>query len=218
MDFLSQPHTHDRFLYSCEDGIAKICPSGSLSSFGMPGDANWWSSGWIFLSYPHTHVRFLYSCEDGIAKICHSRSLFVITWHASWCQSAILGIDFFIPTSHSWYILIFLWGWDSKNLSLGITACHHLANLVVPNGEPRDRFFYPTLTLMMDSYCLWGSPFVITWQALWCQAVILGDRSFYPTLTLMIDSYILREKSLAIYFEDSQFWRNRTFNFIVSKI
>ena len=30
--------------------------------------------------------------------------------------------------------------------------------------------------------------------------------------------YILREKSLAIYFEDSQFRRSRTFNFIVSKI
>ena len=29
---------------------------------------------------------------------------------------------------------------------------------------------------------------------------------------------ILREKSLAIYFEDSQFRRNRTFNFILSKI
>ena len=28
----------------------------------------------------------------------------------------------------------------------------------------------------------------------------------------------LREKSLAIYFEDSQFRRNWTFNFIVSKI
>ena len=30
--------------------------------------------------------------------------------------------------------------------------------------------------------------------------------------------YILREKSLAIYFEDSQFIRIKTFNFIVSKI
>ena len=29
---------------------------------------------------------------------------------------------------------------------------------------------------------------------------------------------ILREKSLAIYFENSQFRRNRTFNFIVSSI
>ena len=32
------------------------------------------------------------------------------------------------------------------------------------------------------------------------------------------NAYILREKSLAIYFGDSQFRRNRTFNFIVSKI
>ena len=30
--------------------------------------------------------------------------------------------------------------------------------------------------------------------------------------------YILREKSLAIYFEDSQLKRNRTFNILVSKI
>ena len=29
--------------------------------------------------------------------------------------------------------------------------------------------------------------------------------------------YILRVKSLAIYFDDSQFRRNRTYNFIVSK-
>ena len=29
---------------------------------------------------------------------------------------------------------------------------------------------------------------------------------------------ILREKSLAIYFEDSQFKRNKTFNFIMSSI
>ena len=34
----------------------------------------------------------------------------------------------------------------------------------------------------------------------------------------MLLQYILREKSLAIYFEDSQFRRNKNFNFIVSKI
>ena len=27
-------------------------------------------------------------------------------------------------------------------------------NLVMPIGDPRDRFFYPTLTLMIDSYFL----------------------------------------------------------------
>ena len=35
-----------------------------------------------------------------------------------------------------------------------ITVCHHLASLVMPIGDPQDIFFYPTLTLMMDSYNL----------------------------------------------------------------
>ena len=41
-----------------------------------------------------------------------------------------------------------------KNLSLVITVCHHSASLVMPNGDPRDGFLYPTFTLMMDSYNL----------------------------------------------------------------
>ena len=28
-----------------------------------------------------------------------------------------------------------------KNQSLGITICHHLASLVMPNRDPRDEFF-----------------------------------------------------------------------------
>ena len=35
-----------------------------------------------------------------------------------------------------------------------ITVCHHSASLVMPNGDPRDWFFYPILALMMDSYTL----------------------------------------------------------------
>ena len=35
------------------------------------------------------------------------------------------------------------------NLLLGITVCHHLGSLVMPNGDPRDRFFYPSLTPMI---------------------------------------------------------------------
>ena len=42
----------------------------------------------------------------------------------------------------------------SKNLSLRITICHHSASLVMPNGDPRDIFFYSTITLMIDSYIL----------------------------------------------------------------
>ena len=41
-----------------------------------------------------------------------------------------------------------------NNQSLVVTACHHSASLVMPNGDPRDGFFDPTLTLMMDSYIL----------------------------------------------------------------
>ena len=33
-----------------------------------------------------------------------------------------------------------------------ITNYHHSANLVMQIGDPRGRFFYPTLILMMDSY------------------------------------------------------------------
>ena len=36
--------------------------------------------------------------------------------------------------------------------SLGISVCHHSASLVMPKGDPPDGLFYPTLTLMMDSY------------------------------------------------------------------
>ena len=37
-----------------------------------------------------------------------------------------------------------------KNPSLGITVCHRSASLVMPITDPRDGFFYPTLTLMID--------------------------------------------------------------------
>ena len=36
--------------------------------------------------------------------------------------------------------------------TLGITVCHHSASLIMQIGDPRDRFFYPNLTLMVDSY------------------------------------------------------------------
>ena len=37
----------------------------------------------------------------------------------------------------------------AQNASLWITVCHHSTSLVMPNGDPRDGFFYPTLTLMI---------------------------------------------------------------------
>ena len=38
---------------------------------------------------------------------------------------------------------------EQKNPSLVITVCHHSADLVMPNGDPRDGLFYPTLTLVI---------------------------------------------------------------------
>ena len=43
-----------------------------------------------------------------------------------------------------------------KNRSLAITDCHHSASLVMPIADPWDKFFYPTLTLIIDFYNLYG--------------------------------------------------------------
>ena len=44
------------------------------------------------------------------------------------------------------------------------------------------------------------------------------QKVWFHSITPVAPLTILREKSLAIYFEGSQFSRNRTFNFIVQKI
>ena len=48
-----------------------------------------------------------------------------------------------------------------KNPSLGITVCHHSASIVMQNGDPRDKFLYPTRPpppsqVMMNTYILLG--------------------------------------------------------------
>ena len=45
-----------------------------------------------------------------------------------------------------------------KNPSLAIIVCHHSACLMMPNGDPRDKFFFPTLTFITDSYRLFAIP------------------------------------------------------------
>ena len=73
--------------------------SGSLFHiFQYKWGIEWWA-----------RKRIHYSCEDGIENpsLRPSRLPIVITRQASWCQSMILGTDFSIPPSHSWWILIF---------------------------------------------------------------------------------------------------------------
>ena len=48
-------------------------------------------------------------------KIHPSESPFVITGQASWCETVILGTDFPIPPSHSWWDLIIHCFWTPVN-------------------------------------------------------------------------------------------------------
>ena len=43
--------------------------------------------------------------------------------------------------------------------------CHHLVGLVMPNSDPFDEFFYPTLTLMIVSYSMLTEKPLIYWIA-----------------------------------------------------
>ena len=72
-------------------------------------------------------------------RIRPSGSPCVITRQASWCQTAILGTDFSILPSHSWYI--YSCEGRIEKSSLGITDCHHSASLVMPNGDTHGRLW-----------------------------------------------------------------------------
>lgn len=49
-----------------------------------------------------------------------------------------------------------------ENLSVGFTVRHHWATLVMLNGVPHDRFFYPDLESMIVTYitCSWYGPMI----------------------------------------------------------
>ena len=96
-------------------------------------------------------------------------SLFVVTWQASWCQTVILGmaeevlvfcmmrpkfLKIIKKKKRWWARKIIHYSCIIHNPFLGITICHHSASLVMPNGDPQDGFYYPTLALIIDSYNL----------------------------------------------------------------
>ena len=99
-----------------------------------------------------------------------------------------------------------------NNLPLAITVCHHLANLVMLNGDPPNRFFYPTLTpvgkfvnyiwllkgnlmrvipvLYMKAEKIDQRPLVFHSVLLWCKIVKLGECSA-PLWSLSIEIYFM---------------------------
>ena len=77
-------------------------------------------------------------------------SIFRIFWKPFSCFSNIKCSTLWLASKRIHYL-----SEDGiENLSLVITVSHHSVSLVMPIGDPRDRFIYPTRTLMMDSYIL----------------------------------------------------------------
>ena len=87
---------------------------------------------------------------------------------------------------------------------LGITICHHSAGLVMSIGDTRDQFFYPTLTLMIDTKILIVSILISVqlYQDLACCAAVKANGANVEhalhLLYLMIDSYCLNSNFSAI--------------------
>ena len=55
------------------------------------------------------------------------------------------------------HLIWFLTGWKSHQYTKGVHVCILLllfASIMMPIGDPHDRFFYLILTLMIDSYNL----------------------------------------------------------------
>ena len=78
-----------------------------------------------------------------------------------------------------------------KNTSLGITVCHHSANLMMPNGDPRDGLFYPTLTLLIDSYSLLNLRNKFDIYPVLCYKFVHFARTFVaPKSSVMVQLYL----------------------------
>ena len=78
---------------------------------------------------------------------------------------------------------------EMKNPSLVIIICHHSASLVMPNGHPRDGFFYPTFILMMDSYNPRDPSLLSFSKGKMMTKGDTWDGFFYPPLTVMMKPY-----------------------------
>ena len=68
---------------------------------------------------------------------------------------------------------------------------HHSASLVIPNGDPRDGFFYPTPTLMMYLIFLRASA-TVHWEIRLCHVIRFWLASF--SLHIVTTAYYLISK------------------------
>ena len=73
-----------------------------------------------------------------------------------------------------------VWGWDKKNQSLAISVYHHSASLVMPIGDHRDGFFYPTLTVTHSWWTLIFYVALNNWQLTLC--MLMSYSNCYDTI------------------------------------
>ena len=70
----------------------------------------------------------------------------------------------------------------------------NLASLVMSNGDPQDRFFYPTLTLMIDSYTPSQLSFSQSAMFLPVSYVSRSQLSFFQSAMFLAVSYVSRSQ------------------------
>ena len=106
---------------------------------------------WLYRTSWYVIVKIDFTKGNDVIK---PYSIFITIW-----QSATELTAFSKTFFQHWKIckkknLSWVWGTNGKNQSLGITVCHHLTSLIVPDSKPWDGFFYLSLTPMTDSYNL----------------------------------------------------------------
>ena len=88
----------------------------------------------------------------------------------------------------------------------------------MPNGNPRDRFFYPTLTLMMDSYMMILSCY-ITEQKPCGYMSTLGTRFIWMALSCYIHVFHFSEADPLVGWSKDEVWRaDNTYAAMVAKV
>ena len=86
--------------------------------------------------------------------------------------------------------------WDRKSYLTHAILPRHLFAILMPNGDPLDGFFYPTLTLMIDSYILykWSTWFFLpgrvdtildlVWLGVFSNMLVIGGLSIIISLPM----------------------------------
>ena len=116
------------------------------------------------LSYPGCQVRAVHWLHSNLRASSSSDIIVMLKWrHHVMSHFSVSGI--FSETSGT-LTAVFKGDKETKSIIQ--------VSLVMPNYDPRDRFFYPTLTLMNFLYCIviffyrwWSGKHIVFWDRWW---------------------------------------------------